>query len=130
MASRQEQSLEGLGKALARLEEALDIPHPNSLIVDGTIQRFEFVTTLYWETLKRLLAEEGIDAPTPKETLKQAFQIKWLDDETAWLQMLKDRNETSHVYDEKTALRIYKNIQKNFPELKQVYAKLAARYKK
>ncbi len=118
------QSLDSLGKALLRLEEAIKITHPNPLIIDGTIQRFEFVIELYWKTLKRLLAAEGIEANTPKDALKQAFQIKWLTDETAWLQMLNDRNETSHIYNEATALRIYNDIKQNYKELAAVYQKL------
>lgn len=47
--------------------------------------------------LKRLLLSEGIEAKTARETLKEAFQVGWLQNEYAWLQMLKDRNETSHA---------------------------------
>lgn len=65
------QSLVNLENALSRLREALQEPHHNALIIDGTIQRFEFVLELYWKTLKRLLANEGIEANTPKETLKK-----------------------------------------------------------
>jgi len=40
---RAAQSLQHLGRALERLREALQEPEVNSLVVDGTIQRFEFV---------------------------------------------------------------------------------------
>jgi hypothetical protein len=53
------QSLRNLGRALERLREALQEPEANSL-VDGTSQWFEFVIELYWKTLRRLLAAEGI----------------------------------------------------------------------
>jgi len=122
------QSFDNLGKALLRLEEAVNTPHPNSLIVDGTIQRFEFTIELYWKALKRLLAQEGIETTTPRETLKEAYQIKWLNDETAWLQMLKDRNETSHIYNEAMAQRIYNNIKANLPEMKRVYLELSQKF--
>ncbi len=122
------QSLENLGKALVRLEEGINTSHPDSLLIDGTIQRFEFVIELYWKTLKRLLLAEGIETNTPRETLKQAFQSKWLEDETAWLQMLQDRNETSHIYNEATAVRIFNDIKKYYPELSSVYKKLLGRF--
>jgi nucleotidyltransferase substrate binding protein (TIGR01987 family) len=48
------QSFENLKKALSRLEEALNENQENSLIVDGTIQRFEFTIEIYWKMLKRL----------------------------------------------------------------------------
>ena len=36
-------SLANLGRALERLREGLDAEQPPPLVVDGTIQRFEFV---------------------------------------------------------------------------------------
>ncbi|WP_268811322.1 HI0074 family nucleotidyltransferase substrate-binding subunit [Virgibacillus dakarensis] len=69
------QSLVNLEKALDRLEDALRVDEMNSLYIDGTIQRFEFSLELYWKTLKRLLAEEGIETKTPREALKQAYKV-------------------------------------------------------
>jgi nucleotidyltransferase substrate binding protein (TIGR01987 family) len=122
------QSLHNLGRALERLREALQEPEANSLVVDGTIQRFEFVIELCWKTLRRLLAAEGILANTPRESLQQAYQAQWLTDETAWLEILRDRNESSHTDDEATARRIYANIKRNFPELERTYAFLQQRF--
>ncbi len=106
---------------MERLREALQEPETNSLAVDGTIQRFEFVIELLWKTLKRLLAVEGIQTGTPREAIQRAFEANWLGDETAWLQMLKDRNETSHVYDEESAKKIYLRVKRHFPELEKTY---------
>ncbi|BCJ87161.1 HI0074 family nucleotidyltransferase substrate-binding subunit [Effusibacillus dendaii] len=122
------QSLHNLGNALQRLREALEVPEDSILAVDGTIQRFEFAIELYWKTLKRLLAQEGVHTNTPRETLQHAFQVHWLEDETAWLQMLRDRNETSHVYDEATAVRIYRHIKQYFPEMERTYTFLLQRF--
>ncbi|MCG7337435.1 nucleotidyltransferase substrate binding protein [Sporosarcina sp. ACRSM] len=122
------QSFENLKKALSRLEEALNENQENSLIVDGTIQRFEFTIEIYWKMLKRLLLSEGIEAKTPRETLKEAYQVGWLQNEQAWLQMLKDRNETSHAYDEEMARRILENINRYFPEMKTTFHQLERQY--
>lgn len=127
---RLKQSFENLNRALNRLEEALHEDLENGLIVDGTIQRFEFTIEIYWKSLKRLLAAEGIDARTPRETLKEAYQVGWLQNEQAWLQMLKDRNSTSHIYDEEMARKIVQNIKRYFPEMKETYEKLSKRYMK
>lgn len=121
------QSLSNLENALSRLREALEVDTPNSLIIDGTIQRFEFCLELYWKTLKRMLALEGIQTDTPKNTLKEAYQLGWLHDETAWLQMLRDRNQTSHAYDEEMAQRIYNDIKQYFGEMEQVFSELKQR---
>lgn len=122
------QSLHNLGAALERLREALQEPEENPLAVDGTIHRFEFVIELYWKSLKRLLALEGIETYTPRESLQRAYQANWLADETAWLQMLRDRNETSHVYNEEMARRIYDHIKEYFPELERTYHFLLQRF--
>jgi nucleotidyltransferase substrate binding protein (TIGR01987 family) len=122
------QSLPNLGAALERLREALQEPETNPLAVDGTIQRFEFVIELFWKTLKRLLAAEGIQTDTPREAIQQAFQVNWLKDETAWLQMLKDRNETSHIYNEAAARRIYNHVKEYFPELEKTFNFLRKRF--
>ena len=113
--------MSNLENALLRLKEALDEPKHNTLIIDATIQRFEFVIELYWKTLKRLLVAQGIEATTPKEVLKKAYAAEWLKNETAWLQMLNDRNETSHIYNEKKAKEIYQHIKNNFPELQNTF---------
>lgn len=122
-----QQSLTNLENALARLDEALRIKNPDQLYIDGIIQRFEFTLALFWKTLKRLLASEGINSDTPKNTLKEAYQIGWLHDEIAWLQMLNDRNLTSHVYDADTAKRIYVDIKKYYPEMEHVFREIKIR---
>lgn len=68
------QSMENLSNALKRLQEALTENPTNPLIIDGTIQRFEFVIEIYWKTLKRLLSHEGIETNSPKDTLKHAYR--------------------------------------------------------
>lgn len=124
------QSFTNLKKALGRLEEALNENQENSLIVDGTIQRFEFTIEIYWKMLKRLLLREGIEAKTPRETLKEAYQVGWLHNEQAWLQMLKDRTETSRAYDEDMARNILQNIVHYFPEMKTTFQNLERQYMK
>ncbi len=111
------QSLRNLEQAVIRLKEALDEPETNPLAIDGTIQRFEFAFELNWKTLKRMLEAEGIAAATPRAVLREAFTAQWIDHEAAWLQMLNDRNDTSHTYDAAIARRVYGHIRDNFPIL-------------
>jgi len=113
--------------AVDRLREALQQPATNPLLVDGTIQRFEFTIELFWKVMKRLLAHEGIETTTPRETLQRAYQVGWLEDETAWLEMLRARNETSHAYDEGLARKICDDIRRNFPAMERALATLRSR---
>ena len=103
-------NVKALEKALQRLEESLAFDLTQPLVVDACIQRFEFGIELTWKALKKCLAIEGIEANTPRECIQQAYAIHWLDDEAAWLSMLKDRNLTSLTYKEDLALEIYQRL--------------------
>ncbi len=122
-------SLDNLGRGMERLEEALQEPETNSLAVDGTIQRFEFVLELFWKTFRRALLEEGIDTGTPREALTAAYRAGWIDDGDLWLTMLKDRNETSHIYNDEVARAIYHRIRRYHPAFQQARRLLEDRYR-
>lgn len=124
---KSQQSLVNLERALHRLEEALEQPMDNSLYTDGVIQRFEFTVELFWKTLKRMLQDEGVAAHTPREAFQQAYAARWLDEDETWLHMLRDRNESSHVYDEKAALRILQHIREYAPVMRRTFSFLEAR---
>ena len=42
--------------------------------------------------------------------------------------MLRGRNETSHVYDEEKAIRIYDNIVRYFPEMSSTFEEIRKRF--
>jgi len=105
-------------KALGRLKEALDEDLlKGGIVVDATIQRFEFTFELAWKLAKAVLNYNGIEVEIPRLVIKEAFKAKLIRDGEAWIDMLEDRNKTSHIYDEKEALRIYKKIKKSHFEL-------------
>lgn len=74
------------------------MPRDAALVAEGTIQRFEFVFELFWKTVKRALEYEGRTPKTPRDSLKEAYALGWIDNEVAWLDMLDCRNTTSHLY--------------------------------
>jgi nucleotidyltransferase substrate binding protein (TIGR01987 family) len=114
---------------MSKLEDALRIPKDRELVVEGTIQRFEYVIELTWKTLKRALEYEGLHPKTPRESLKEAFKIGWLHDESDWLDMLNQRNTTSHNYlAEELAEDNYDDIKKIAPVLRATVDFLRARY--
>jgi len=122
-------SLDTLGKSLDRLGEILQVTlDEKDYVLDAAIQRFEFCIELYWKVLKHLLAREGVVTQLPKESLKKAYAAGWLEDEEIWLNMLKDRNMTSHTYKHEIALEIYKAIQKYYPEMRKVYNVLVSNF--
>lgn len=73
---RAARSLSNFGRALDRLEEAVAEPEgANRLVIDGTIQRFEFAIEVFWKTLKHLLDEEGLPTSTPREAMRAAHGV-------------------------------------------------------
>ena len=122
-------SLENLGKVVVNLERALTVPRDRELVFEGTIQRFEMTIELMWKTLKRALEYEGFHPKTPRESLKEAFHLGWLHDESVWIDMLEQRNTTSHVYLAEELLEDnYNDVAKVTPILRATLDFLVARY--
>ncbi len=108
-------------KALTSLEAIyLQLPRKDRSNIDATIQRFEFTFELCWKFLKDFFLEKDIALNYPKEVIGQAFSVGMIDNETLWVQMLTDRNMTSHTYDEQLADQIFKRIQGYVPELRRL----------
>ena len=106
-----------LKEAVKRLREALDDykKYPLDSVRDGAIQRFEFCTELAWKTMREYLLDQGYtNINSPKEVIKQAFAFGMIEDSKVWLELLNDRNLTSHVYDEATARAIFDRIESQY----------------
>lgn len=106
-------------KAAARLREAVAEPE-NAIVRDAVIQRFEFSFELVWKALKLYLERQGHECGGPRPTLKKAFAeglITTTEEADVWLQMLEDRNLTSHAYDEALATRIYQHVVRDYSEI-------------
>lgn len=127
MSERLTLRLADFGRALDRLDEALAVPQDAPLAVDGTVQRFEFTFELAWKAIKDALAAEGVDERTPRSVLRAAFAIGWLEDEAAWLDMLEDRNLTSHTYKEELALELYGRLPGHAGALRAVHGVVKAK---
>ena len=108
-----------LRNATARLIEAAGQPE-SDILRDAVIQRFEFSFELVWKTLKLYLERQGHECGGPRPTLKKAFAeglITTPEEADVWLQMLEDRNLTSHAYEEELAIRIYRHTVGQYAEL-------------
>ena len=106
-------SLGELKKACQRLQEGCAAAK-DGLDRDGVIQRFEFTFELLWKTLRLFLRDKGLDAKSPKDSLKEAFRMGWIKDEETFSQMLEDRNLTSHFYKEEKAKEIFIRIKDKY----------------
>ena len=78
----------------------------NIILRDAMIQRFEYSTEAFWKYLKAyLLTEHNLSANSSSEVIRTGLNAKLYSEEISkeLLQMLDDRNLTSHTYVEELA---------------------------
>lgn len=102
-------SIKKLEKAFARLKDAAERVE-DDLDKDGVIQRFEFTVDLLWKALKMALAYNGEECRSPRDCVKKAYKMGFLKDDEVILDMIEDRNRSSHIYDEHVADEIFQRI--------------------
>lgn len=70
------------------------------IYLDLIVKRFEFTYEMSWKSLKRYLEFLGFEPKNPRTTFKEAYSQGLIEDEDTWLEMIEQRNLTSHIYDE------------------------------
>jgi len=68
--------------------------------LDLIVKRFEFSYEMAWKALKRYLEFLGFDIKSPRDSFKTGYAQNILEDEAIWLEMIEQRNLSSHIYDE------------------------------
>ena len=115
-----------MGRAIASLGAALNQPR-NEFTRDASIQRFEFSFELGWKSVQAVAKLEGQEASSPRAAISLALRNGWISEETPWLDMLEDRNLTSHTYHESTAQQVFKNLPQHHSALQELHGQLAER---
>ena len=91
----------------------------------GIIQFFEITFELAWKVLKDYLESEGYIVKSPREAIKQAFQMGLIEDGHHWIDALAKRNLTTHTYDEAFAEKFVREIIETYvPLFKSLYDRL------
>ena len=112
---RWKQRFSNYKKALAQLTKFIDQDELNELEKQGLIKAFEYTHELAWNLLKDYLQDQGIQNITgSKDSVREAFKVGLIEDGESWMDMIKDRNQTVHTYNESTAEAIATNIQTRF----------------
>jgi len=68
--------------------------------LDLIVKRFELTYEMSWKALKRYLEFLGFEAKSPRQAFKEGYSQQILDEEDVWLDMIEQRNLSSHIYDE------------------------------
>lgn len=125
---RWKQRFQNFERSYLLLTEVVDgnIDLFSQLEKEGIVQRFEILFELSWNILKDYLENEGYDnIKNSKQTIRQAFQDEIITDAEIWMGALKQRNLTSHTYDneilDKTVSYI---IHEFYPIVRDLYYQL------
>lgn len=95
------------------LKRAKDEDLTNEFIISGIIDRFFLQFEVSWKVLKELLSYEGrsvAKSGSPREILKAAYATYDYIDEDIWLEMLRARNDMTHIYNGEAAQQMVKVI--------------------
>ena len=102
---KREQTERALASLLELVPQYLENKE-NIILRDAMIQRFEYSTEAFWKYLKAYLSiEHNLSANSPREVIRTGLTAKLYSEEISkeLLQMLDDRNLTSHTYVEELA---------------------------
>lgn len=117
---------------LAVLQKSPEQDRSNEFIVSGIIDKFSIQFELGWKVLKELLLYEGISGGktgAPREIIKAAYQCFDFMNEEIWLRMLKERNNTAHIYDGEAAIKLTDRIIAEFiPEFVELKSGIEREY--
>ncbi len=109
---RWKQRFSNFNKALEQLGEFKGIgENLNKFEKQGLIKAFEYTYELAWNTIKDYYEYQGeSNMQGSRDVIQLAFNRGLIFDGEGWMQMLKDRNKTSHTYNQETAEEISSNI--------------------
>ncbi len=101
---RWQQRLNNYKKALTQLTAAVELSHQRELSdleKQGLIQAFEFTHELAWKTLKDFLEYQGqTGLYGSRDATRKAFELGLIDNGDSWMQMIQNRNRSSHTYNQ------------------------------
>ena len=124
--SRWRQRFSNFNKAFVQLTKFIDRDSLNNLEEQGLIQSFEYNHELAWKTQKDFLESRGVsELFGSRDVVREAFKLGLITKGDVWLEMINDRNLTSHTYNEATTQKIISHIvQDYYVEFKLLIEKL------
>jgi nucleotidyltransferase substrate binding protein (TIGR01987 family) len=96
--------------------------------IAGWIHIFDLAFELSWKTLRDYMLAQGESESLnfAREVLSIGLARGFISDGGVWIEMLADRNSSTHEYDEKNAEMVVRNIQTRYlTEIQKLYAKLS-----
>lgn len=111
---RWKQRFQNFENALKQLKNAEALRREREfteLELQGVVQAFEVSQELSWKVMKDFLEHQGkTELYGSRDTIKEAFNTGLLSRGDIWLDTVKSRNKTSHIYDQDEILDILEII--------------------
>lgn len=111
---RWKQRFSNYRKALQQLRSAVQLSRERPLTEleqQGLIQGFEFVHELAWNVMKDFFEYQGSSSIMgSRDASREAFKRNLVVDGEGWMDMIADRNRSSHTYNEAIANEIADRI--------------------
>ena len=104
-----------MAKGLKRLTRFIDKGEINEMEGQGLIQSFEYTYELAWTLMKDFFEDQReSDVMGSRDAFRLAFKRGLIEEGEVWMDMIKSRNLTSHVYAETTARHIVEDVCAHF----------------
>jgi len=104
------QRLQNYRRALARLVAAVELSKQrplSDLEQQGLVQAFEFTHELAWNTLKDFMESRGVaNLYGSRDVTREAFALGLIQNGELWMGMIRNRNLSTHTYNEETVQQI------------------------
>lgn len=108
---RWQQRLVSYKKALSQLTKFVEKGDLNELEEQGLIKAFEYTYELGWNVVRDFLINQGnTKIFGSRDAIREGFRLGLIEDGEGWMEMLKDRNRSSHTYNQETADEIAASI--------------------
>lgn len=111
---RWQQRLANYQRALKQLNDAVTLRSQRPLSTleqQGLIKAFEFTQELGWNVMKDYFEYQGNPTLTgSRDAIREAFKRGLIEDGEGWMDTIKSRNQSAHLYDEARANQLVERI--------------------
>lgn len=111
---RWKQRFQNFERAFIFFSKSCKLENYDELRAAGLFQTFKFTFELSWKTLKDYLQNQGLDVQFPREVIKQAFAHGLIEDGSLWIEILDNRKDLTHTYNQEQSKRAVMTIRNTY----------------
>lgn len=107
---------ENFSNALENLKLCRNYAPPYDVVTEtGLVNLFAVCFEHSWKAMKEILENHGYSRTgSPKMIIKLAYSAGMIQDEECWLELLDQRNQVAHSYNEETALIVIEKTKETY----------------